>query len=220
MDSAGEATGIRVWDLPTRIVHWLFALLIPLAWWTAEEHLFDWHRRIGYLLLGLLLFRLIWGLIGSSTARFASFVRGPAAIIRHLKGEKTGVGHSPLGALSVVAMLAAMIAQVVLGLFAIDVDGLESGPLADRISFDAARTVADLHETNFYILLGLIALHIAAILYYALIRRDDLVRPMIGGMREAPAGTEAMRTVPRWRVAAAGLAALLAMWWVSTGLAV
>src|SRR4051812_6803603 len=104
---------MRVWDLPTRLVHWAMAALIPWSWWTAHNDQLERHRLSGYLLLGLLLFRLIWGFAGSETARFAAFVRGPAAIRRYLRGEGPApLGHNPLGALSVLALLAALAAQI------------------------------------------------------------------------------------------------------------
>src|SRR4051794_18611755 len=103
------AGSVRVWDLPTRLVHWAMAALIPWSWWTAHHDQLERHRLSGYLLLGLLLFRLIWGFAGSDTACFAAFVRGPAAIRRYLRGEApASPGHNPLGALSVVALLAAL----------------------------------------------------------------------------------------------------------------
>src|SRR4051812_31713006 len=149
-----------VWALPTRLVHWAMAALIPWSWWTAHTDQLDRHRLSGYALLGLLLFRLIWGFAGSETARFAAFVRGPKAICRYLRGEAPArAGHNPLGALSVVALLTAVAAQIGLGLFAVDEDGLESGPLSYLISFDTARTAAAIHHKMFWVLVALIALH-------------------------------------------------------------
>jgi cytochrome b len=219
-DAQSPRVQVRVWDWPTRIVHWLFVLLIPLAWWTAEEHHFDWHRRVGYILLALLLFRVAWGFIGSSTARFSGFLAGPRTALRYLRdggsGEKR-VGHNPLGGWSVVALLSLMILQAGLGLFSIDVDGLESGPLADRISFDSGRWAADLHELNFYILLGFIALHIGAILFYTFMRRERLIPPMITGLAAAEPGTDQMRGAPPWRAIITLIIAFAIIWWISTG---
>jgi cytochrome b len=219
-DAQASTLRIRVWDWPTRIIHWLFVLLIPLAWWTAEEHHFDWHRRAGYLLLALLIFRLIWGFVGSSTARFSTFLSGPRAIFEYVRGGEHGpkrIGHNPLGAWSVVALLSLMLLQVALGLFSIDVDGLESGPLADKISFDSGRWAADLHELNFYLLFGFIALHISAILFYTVVRRERLIQPMITGFATGVAGTEQMRRAPLWRAILTILIAFALIWWVSTG---
>lgn len=185
---------IRVWDLPTRIVHWLFVALLPLLWWTAESGRMDWHRYCGYLLLGLLIFRLYWGFLGASTARFAHFVRGPRALASYLRGTWPETpGHNPLGALSVVAMLALLATQVTLGLFAVDVDGIESGPLSIFVSFDAGRWAANLHEDMFNVLLGIVALHLVALLYYRFVKQQRLVGAMLTGTRPGDFGPDAVR---------------------------
>jgi cytochrome b len=219
---AGE-TRVRVWDGPVRIVHWLIALAVPAMWWTAGHDQLEWHRRLGYAVLGLLVFRLIWGLVGSSTARFSGFVRGPRALAayagRLLRGEtETVVGHNPMGGWSVAALIALLLGETGLGLFSVDVDGLESGPLSRLVGFDAGRLAAHWHHRLFDALLVLIGLHLAAIAFYALVKRDNLVRPMLTGWRSAPAGTRPMVAAPPWRVlAATGLAAALALW-VARGL--
>jgi len=200
---------MRIWDLPTRAFHWTIVLLMPALWWTAEEHELEWHYLLGEITLGLILFRLIWGLIGSSTARFASFVKGPGAILAYLRGRHAeGVGHNPLGALSVLALLLLIATVVGLGLFASDEDGLHPGPLAHLVTFDSARILAERHEQMFNILLGFIGLHVAAILFYLIVRRDNLVGPMVTGAREARGGEAPMSAAPAWRfLIAAGLAA-------------
>jgi cytochrome b len=185
---------IRVWDLPTRIVHWLFVALLPSLWWTAESGRMDWHRYCGYTLLGLLIFRLYWGFLGASTARFAQFVRGPRAIAGYLRGMwPEAPGHNPLGALSVVALLALLATQVTLGLFAVDVDGIESGPLSIFVSFDAGRRAAEWHEDVFNVLLGIVALHLLAILYYRFVKHQRLVGAMVSGTRTGDFGPGAVR---------------------------
>jgi cytochrome b len=209
---------IKVWDAPTRLFHWLLVVLIAAAWWTAEEGLLDWHFRIGLIVLILIVFRLIWGFIGSSTARFSGFVKGPRAIAAYLRGAAPhAVGHNPLGALSVLALLFMVAAVTALGLFATDEDGIAPGPLSYRLSVDASDLATELHETGFNLLLALVALHVAAIVYYALVRRDNLLAPMLSGSRDAPDGAEPMRPAPLWR---AGLAFVLAIgvgWWVWSG---
>lgn len=208
---------VAVWDRAVRIVHWLLAALIGLAWWTAEEEMLDWHERIGMAILGLLVFRLVWGFVGSSTARFAGFVRGPAAILDYLRGRSGFVlGHNPLGALSVLALLTLVGAEVGLGLFASDEDGFLSGPLAAFVSEDMAETLTGLHEDLFDWLLVLIGLHVAAIAFYLLVKRDNLVAPMLGGRRSAPEGTPPMVAAPAWRAFAAAVVAfavMSAVWW-------
>ena len=200
---------VRIWDLPTRVFHWALVLLIPALWWTGEEHLHDLHFLLGEVTLGLLLFRLFWGLFGSSTARFAGFVRGPRAILAYLRGDRpAGIGHNPLGALSVLALLFLLANVVGLGLFATDEDGLDPAPLAHLVSYDSARILTERHEQVFWILVGFIVLHLAAILYYLLAKRDNLVAPMVTGRREMPEDGGEMTGAPLWRFL---LAAILAV---------
>jgi cytochrome b len=210
---------IRVWDAPTRLVHWAMALLIPYSWWTATHDQLERHRLSGYILLGLILFRLIWGFAGSAPSRFSSFVRGPGAVLRYLRGDSGPArpGHNPLGGWSVVAMLAAIVAQIVLGLFAVDEDGLESGPLSDRIDFDTSRALALVHHKLFWVIVALIALHIAAILFYRL-RGRKLVGAMVTGRTTADAETEAPAMAPLWRAFAAAAVAAALAWFVASGL--
>lgn len=190
---------IRVWDVAVRIVHWLLVPAIIFMWWTAEEGKLNLHRYSGYFIATLLIFRLLWGLFGSDTARFSRFVRGPAGVRAYLRGEGgEPVGHSPLGALSVVALLGLLATQVFLGLFAVDTDGIESGPFSHFVSFEDGRRAAERHELVFNLLLGFIALHIGAIIWYR-VKGRNLVRPMVLGWREARAGEAQPRMAPGWR---------------------
>jgi cytochrome b len=174
----------RVWDIPTRVVHWLFVIGLGVSWWTAENGRMEWHRWSGYTLLALVLFRVYWGFVGGSTARFGNFVRGPRAILAYLRGSSGDtIGHNPLGALSVLALLGLLLLQIVLGLFAVDVDGIESGPLSLYVSFDTGRACAEWHEAVFNALLALIALHIVAVLYYFMFKRRNLIGAMLTGKR-------------------------------------
>jgi len=186
-----------VWDLPTRIFHWLLAALILFSWWSVKNHHTDWHIWSGIAILTALTFRLLWGFVGSSTARWSSFVRGPASVFAHLRGSWNGIGHTPLGALSVVAMLVAVAIQVGLGLVSQDEDGIYAGPLARLISSDASDTARDVHELWFKVILFLIVLHIAAIAFYRL-RGRKLTRPMITGKAVLDPGTEPMRPGKWW----------------------
>lgn len=207
----------RIWDAPTRLFHWAIVILVALLWWTAEEEMLDLHITLGLVTLGLILFRLIWGLVGSSTARFASFIKGPRAILAYLRGRGGYVlGHNPLGALSVVALLGVLAGEVGLGLFASDEDGLYGGPFSHLIDPDLSENMTELHEDLFDVLLVLIALHVAAILYYALVERDNLVAPMISGRREVPDGVEGMRAAPASRFVIAALSAGALAWWVAS----
>jgi cytochrome b len=186
-------TRLKVWDLPTRLFHWLLAALVISAWLTAENHLMDLHRYCGYGILTLVLFRLYWGFAGSTTSRFSHFVRGPrvffayAAKLFKRAGNGT-VGHNPMGGFSVLALLFLLLVQTVLGLFAVDTDGLESGPLARHVTFAAGRTAAELHELVFDLLYVVVILHLAAVLFYVFYKRENLVRAMVTGFRPWPAG--------------------------------
>lgn len=175
---------VRVWDGPTRIAHWLMVGLFGLSWWTGETGRLQWHRWSGYVLLGVLVFRICWGFVGSSTARFAQFLRGPRAIVDYLRGRwALAPGHNPLGALSVLVLLLLLLAQIVLGLFAVDIDGIESGPLAVHVSFETGRICARWHHRVFTALEGFVALHVVAVAYYLLVKKDNLVGAMFSGKR-------------------------------------
>jgi cytochrome b len=193
-----EPRGRRVWDLPTRLVHWLLAALIAFSWWSVKNHHTDWHIWSGIAILTLLLFRLQWGFVGSSTARFASFVRGPRAVAAVWRGQWRGIGHNPLGALSVLALFAAVAIQVGLGLISQDEDGLYAGPLARLVSSDTSDTARDIHEQWFYVVLALIVLHVAAIVYYRMVRGQKLTKPMITGRALVDPDSEPMRPGKWW----------------------
>ena len=214
MNSA--ATEVRVWDWPVRLTHWLFVSCLALSWWSAEQRAMDWHRYSGYALLGLLIFRIYWGFFGSSSARFSTFVRGLGSVVSYVRGarEHRDAGHNPLGGWSVAAMLTLMLAQVLIGLFVSDVDGLESGPLSHLVSFEVSRTLAEIHEMVFNVILGLVALHIAAILFYLFAKRDNLIVAMLTGKRRAARMTS-MTPVPAWRVIPGLALAAGIVWWVA-----
>lgn len=207
-----------MWDVPTRAVHWLLALLIPFSWWAAKSDHLPWHRLSGYTILGLLTFRLIWGVVGSPTARFASFLRSPGAVAAYARGRLAPtVGHNPLGGWSIVAMLAVLAGQVGLGLFSVDEDSLEGGPLSNFVSFDTGRAIAHLHHRLFWVLVALIALHLAAIAVYA-VRRTNLVRPMITGVATLAPGVMAPPLAKAWRILPAAAVAFGTAWFVAHGL--
>jgi cytochrome b len=211
-------TRVRVWDVPVRFVHWLIVVLLAVSWWTAETGRMEWHQYSGFTMLALLVFRVYWGFFGSSTARFASFVRGPRVIATYVKGRwATMPGHNPLGALSVVALLALLLAQVALGLFAVDVDGIESGPLSIYVSFDAGRMAAKWHHTVFDILLWLVALHVVAVFYYMFIKKENLVGAMVSGKRTYPEGEFAhVASASKLRVVVGALIACAFTWWIAS----
>lgn len=181
---SGSTNDVAPWDMPIRLFHGSIVVLIGLAWWSAEARLLDWHRRAGYAILCLLIFRILWGFFGSPISRFASFCKTPAQVFRYVRNEMfsqtatPAAGHNPLGGWSVMAMLATMLLQAVLGLLAVDVDGMESGPLSYLVSFDAGRVAAATHHHVFNVLLSLSGLHIAAIAFYHIHKKQNLTKRM------------------------------------------
>lgn len=221
MDPATGRSGrpIELWDLPVRVIHWSLVLLLAALWWTWRSGQTPLHEKLGYITLGVLLFRLYWGVVGSSTARFSHFVRGPRQIAAYLRGASgVNVGHNPLGALSVILLLGLMALEAGLGLFAQDVDGEESGALARFVSYDTADWARGWHSILFNVILGLVAVHVLAILFYHLVKRENLVGPMITGRKSfdeqvaQPARASATRALIGIVISAA------IAWWVSTGL--
>lgn len=184
---------ICVWDWPIRIFHWALVVAIAIAWLSAERGSegFTHHQWAGYTILTLLIFRVLWGLVGSETARFSDFVRGPRAVLEYLRnwhrgGRAATVGHNPLGALAILAMLALVAVQAVTGLFADD-DILHSGPFSGLVDGSTRRMLTVWHTTLFDWLLVLIGLHIVAMVLYRVVRGENLVKPMITGYRDAEA---------------------------------
>lgn len=205
---------VLVWDLPTRLFHWLLAAAIIGAYWTGEFGGFDktWHMRFGYAVLALVFFRILWGLFGSRTARFASFLRGPATVWAYLrtltapKAHPTDT-HNPLGALSVVAMLLAALAQAGSGLFASD-DILTEGPLNGLFSGAVDSIANRTHAVAVWFLIALVVLHLAAIAYYRVHKGEKLIAAMVTGRKELPPGFGMERPASLWL---AGLFALVSV---------
>lgn len=213
------AARIAVWDLPTRLFHWALAALIGLSWWSAEEGEIELHFYSGYAILALLLFRLLWGLFGSSTARFGNFVKGPAAVLAYVRDMRgwRAIGHQPLGALASLGLLALTLLQVATGLVNSDDDGLYGGPLAHLVSIGTVDAAHELHKSLFNLLLAMIAVHVAAILLYRLVLGKRLLGPMIHGRALAEPGTEPMRPARRWAALLCLAAALAVTRWVVAG---
>jgi len=210
-------TGLRrfVWDAPTRLFHWLLVGLIGFSWWSAEARHMDWHQLSGLAVCGLLVFRILWGFLGADTSRFGQFVRGPRAVWAYLRGRGSHtVGHNPLGGLSVIALLLALSAQVVSGLLAVDIDGIESGPLSYLVDFEQGRLAAQVHAVSFKIVQALVGFHVLAIAFYLVVRRRNLTAAMLTGHEKghAPDALPVTRA-PWWALALAlATAALLAAW--------
>jgi cytochrome b len=192
-----EVAGVEAWDLPTRLFHWTLVALIVSAWVSYEfsEALGDidlvWHRWNGLAALTLIVWRLLWGIAGSPTARFASFVRGPSAALGYARALLAGklpryLGHNPLGAYMVLALLAAVAAQGTLGLFAVDDNDLTGGPLYRLVSEATNKWATRWHAWSFnYVILTLAAVHITANALYGLVKKEPLIRAMVTGRKPA-----------------------------------
>ena len=186
---------VKVWDWSVRVFHWTLVVMIAAMWWTAEQGHMIWHKWLGAGLIGLLIYRLIWGLIGPKTARLYTLVPHPKKLLSYLRSLRPGhhtrsFGHSPLGGLAVLGLLGLLWVQTGTGLFAVDVNGLASGWFGHLISFDLGRAIADFHEQIFDILLLMIGLHLLAITAYALILRTNLITPMITGEQARETASE------------------------------
>ena len=186
-----SAPAIAVWDLPLRLFHWSLVLCVigSVVTIKAGGAWMNWHMRFGYAILALLLFRIIWGFIGGRHARFRDFIVSPGAFLGYLKGrpgQRVSPGHTPLGSLSVIAMILLFLVQAILGLFAND-DIFTEGPLAHLISKEASDRVTGLHKTGELLLYALMALHLSAIAFYRFARGKRLVPAMITGYKDAAA---------------------------------
>lgn len=219
IEDGPRAVTVAIWDLPTRLFHWSLAALIGLSWWSAEQGELELHMWSGYAVLALLLFRLMWGVVGSSTARFANFLRGPAAMLAYVRDVRgwRGIGHSPLGALSVVALLGLTLLQVATGLINSDNDGLAEGPLAPLVAMATVDAAHDLHEILFNVLLAFIALHIVAVLFHRLVLGRKLIGPMISGRAALDPATRPMRPGRGWTAILCLAAALAITRWIIAG---
>lgn len=179
-----------MWDIPTRVVHWALVICIGLSWWSVENKRMDIHYWSGLVVVGLVVFRIYWGFAGPETARFARFLKGPRAVFAYVgklfrPDYRASFGHNPLGALSVIALLLAVAVQAGLGLFASDTSYVSSGPLSHLIDYQTSEDVTDLHADFFNVLLIVIGLHLAAIVFYLVAKRINLVGPMLTGSRKA-----------------------------------
>lgn len=205
---------IKVWDLPVRLSHWVMAGLVAALLVTGFKGNLGLHVQLGQILLVVLAFRIVWGFLGSTTARFTDFIRGPAAIIGYLRtGFSATPGHSPVGALSVVALLGILSWQIGTGLFSQDEIGIDQGPFAGKIAGELSSRISGWHSTSKWIVLALIALHIVAIFYYAIAKRTDLVGPMVTGSKKAAPGLPWRDTSGYSLLLATAILALIAGGW-------
>ena len=192
---------VRVWDRPTRVFHWVLVVLFIVCYVSGDRGRFDIHIIAGQALLILVVARIIWGFVGSDTARFRHFLRPPGDVMAHVRslGERRpghDTGHNPLGGLSVVLMLFVLVVHMVSGLFAVDVDGWNEGPLSHVVNYEAARNASGVHAVTVDILLVLVGLHVAAVGFHWLYKRDNLILPMVTGRKRLPPERDAPRLVP------------------------
>ncbi|MCR6632867.1 MAG: cytochrome b/b6 domain-containing protein [Magnetospirillum sp.] len=174
-----------VWDLPVRLFHWLLAASVVGAFVTNKLGVawFSWHAWFGYAVIVLVSFRLVWGVVGTRHARFASFVRGPAAILAYLRGGAPATpGHNPLGALMVLALLAGLLTLAALGLFGND-DIINTGPLAGYVGKETSLLLTSYHRRLFYGIAAAVAVHVLAVLAHRVVKGENLVLPMITGRK-------------------------------------
>jgi cytochrome b len=204
----------KVWDLPVRLFHVLIIVLVAVQWWTGERldkpvtpggwDPFLLHIWSGCSILALVLFRIIWGVVGSTTARFSHFVKGPLSVARYAGGlfsrRTLAAGHNPLGGWSVLLMLAFLLALPLFGLFGAHEDQMGAppiGPLSDMVSTGLADTFAEWHHEGWEIFVYVIGLHVAAVLFYLVAKRQNLIGAMITGKGDVE-GAETLRFRPLW----------------------
>lgn len=183
---------IRLWDLPTRLFHWLLALAVIAALVSGQlgGKLIDVHGKIGLVIIGLIAFRVVWGFAGSTYARFAQFFPTPARIKVYLKGEWRGLGHNPLGGLSVFSLIFLLTVQVVSGLFSND-DIAFVGPLYELIDKSLSDRLSGIHQLLSNVLIALVVLHVGAVIFHGRVKKDDLIKPMLTGWKEGATGEPA-----------------------------
>lgn len=184
---------VRVWDAPVRIFHWVLVALVTTSWVTSEigGNAMTYHMWSGYAILTLVVSRIVWGFIGSEHARFRGLLYGPRAIMDYASAmfgssSRYYLGHNPLGGVSVILMLASLALQAGTGLFAND-DIATEGPLAHLVSEATSSLLTTIHRYNFYVLVALIAIHVAAALFYLIVKRENLIGAMFTGRKRPPA---------------------------------
>jgi cytochrome b len=196
-----ELKRVYVWDSGVRAFHWLLVGCLLGSWLTAEYGVLDleWHFRFGYAALGLIVFRVLWGFLGNQHARFASFVRSPRVGFRYARelmkpDHAPQPGHNPLGGWSVIALLLVVAIQAITGLMSTD-DIFLDGPLAKYVSTDTVSLMTRIHAININVLYALIALHLSAVLFHVVIKREALIRAMFSGyQRVVKTATDASPT--------------------------
>ncbi len=169
------------WDLLVRLSHWSTVLLFGFCWYSAENGMMQWHYYSGYVLLSVICVRTLWGFVGRADAKFVNFIKSPARVLSYLKNIKSSKpadGHSPAGGYSVLALLLLLFSQTVSGLFAVETDGFDGGPLSESIDYDLSLSISEFHQLNFDILLAFVALHIIAVMFYQKVLKQKLLQKM------------------------------------------
>lgn len=207
MKNQPRSFSIRVWDLPTRLFHWALSVCVvgSVASVQFGGNAMEWHFRLGYAVLALLMFRLIWGIVGGHWSRFASFIYSPRIIFNYIKGQRLpehAIGHNPMGAVSVFALLGLLLVQIASGLISDDEIGA-TGPLALLVSNKAVQIATFYHkDIGKLILIGLIVLHIGTIFFYLLKKKENLIHSMIQGDKRLPINARNSRDNVRTRALA------------------
>lgn len=212
MATHNESAGlkeVKVWDAPVRLFHWLLVVLLGFSWLSGKQEWMTWHLWSGYAILALILFRIVWGFVGSTHARFGDFLYGPGAVFDYIRtlprrAAAKFAGHNPLGGLSVVLILLCVLMQAGTGLFSND-DIATEGPLYKWVSKELSDRLTTIHKYNFEILLVLAGVHVSAVLYYLLYKSENLIKPMFTGKKWLPDGAEPAHA----RLAGTGVAAVI-----------
>lgn len=212
-DQDKEVRKVKVWDLPLRIFHWALLLLVAGSFLSESFDNLDVHAKIGYAVLTLLLFRILWGFVGGTHARFASFVKGPSAIRAYLNGTYKGLGHNPIGALSVLALLLVLLAQAASGLFT-STDEFFEGPLAKLVSSELSAALTEFHEFNSNVLWGLVGLHVLAVFFYRFVKKDNLILPMLTGKKVVEGAERDAQGGSVWLGVLVLALSVAGVWWV------
>ncbi|RCK44474.1 cytochrome B6 [Thalassospira profundimaris] len=208
---------IRQWDFPVRLFHWALVVAIATAWWTNQEAIINIHELAGYTVLTLVLFRIVWGIVGSSNARFKSFVKGPFAALSYLRKLPKGseeelayTGHNPAGGLMVIVLLVLVAVQAVTGLFASENTFLFfDGPLVKYVPSGFADTMNYIHHVNINLIYIAVGLHVTAAIGYLFLKNENLIGPMITGSRKVPASIAARFATIKFKSAWLGVLILV-----------
>ncbi|MHC8492731.1 cytochrome b/b6 domain-containing protein [Thalassospira sp. SM2505] len=208
---------VKLWDFPVRLFHWALVVAIVTAWWTNRQLMIDIHAIAGYSVLALVLFRIIWGFVGSSNARFGSFIKGPDKVIGYAikiptgsMAELTYAGHNPAGGWMVVVLIVLVAIQAISGLFASEDTFLFfDGPLVAHVSSDVARIMNWIHRTNINLIYVMVGLHVFAALFYLVAKRENLIGAMVTGVRTVPVELAARFAQIRFASPVVGIAILI-----------